>query len=94
MSDQQSEECSYYAVIIPVDINDILSSKQYDKFDKLPGNIIKVANNCQKYKTGKIYISAILSSTRTNINIFDIHKKLRDLCIKCNFEFIDIRKFL
>ena len=41
------------------------------------------------YNTGKIYISVVLPSTRTNINIFDINKKLRDLCIKHNFEFIN-----
>ena len=41
------------------------------------------------YNTGKIYISVVLPSLRTNINIFDINKKLRDLCMKYNFEFID-----
>ena len=46
-------------------------------------------NTCQKYNIGKIYVSAILPSTRTNINIFDINKKLSDLCMKYNFEFID-----
>ena len=43
----------------------------------------------QQYNIGKIYISAILPSKRTNTNIFDINKKLRDLCMKQNFEFID-----
>ena len=69
----------YDAAIIHVGINDILRSKHYDE---LPGNIIKVGNTCQKYDTGKIYISAILPSTKTNINIFDINKKLRDLFMK------------
>ena len=82
------EEYSYDAAIIHVGINDILRSK-HDELDKLPENIIKVGNTCQKYNIGKIYISAILPSTRTNINIFDINKKLRDLCMKHNFEFID-----
>ena len=45
-------------------------------------------NTCQKYNIGKIYISAILPSTRANINIFDINKKLRELFMKYNFEFI------
>ena len=67
---QQSEECSYYAVIIHVDINDILSSKQCDKFDKLPGNIIKVANNCQKYETGNIYIYQQFFHRQEQILIF------------------------
>ena len=73
------EECSYDAAIIHVGINDILRSKHYDELDKLPGNIIKEGNICQKYNIGKIYISAILPSTRLNINIFDINKKLHDL---------------
>ena len=79
---------SYDAAIIHVGINDILRSKHYDELDKLPGNIIKEGNICQKYNIGKIYISAILPSTRLNINIFDINKKLHDLCMKYNFEFI------
>ena len=82
------KEYSYDAAIIHVGINNILRSK-HDELDKLPENIIKVGNTCQKYNTGKIYISAILPSTRTNINIYDINKKLRDLCRKHNFEFID-----
>ena len=77
---------------IVVGINDILRSKHYGKLDKLPGNIIKVGNTCQKYNIGKIYIYAILPSTRTNINIFDISKNLRDLCVKCKFELIDHRQ--
>ena len=36
--------------------NDILRSKHYDELDRLPGNIIKVANTCQKYT----YISTTL----------------------------------
>ena len=74
------EEYSYDAAIIHVGINDILRSK-HDELDKLPGNI-KVGNTCQKCNTRKIYISAILPSTRTNINIFDINKKLRHLYMK------------
>ena len=70
-------ECSYDAAVIHAGINDILRSKHYDELDKLPGNIVKVANTCQKYSIGKIYIAAILPSTRTNVNISDINKKLR-----------------
>ena len=72
-----------------VGINDILRSKHYGELDKLLGNIIKVRNTGQRYSIGKIYILAIFPPTRTNINIFDINKKLRDLCMKYNFEFID-----
>ena len=43
------EEYRYDAAIIHLGINDILRSKRYDELDKLPGNIIKVANTGQKY---------------------------------------------
>ena len=84
------EEYSYDAAIIHVCINDILRS-EHDQLDKLPRIIIRLGNTCQEYNIGNIYIyiSAILPSTRTEINIFDINKKLRDLCMKYNFEFID-----
>ena len=83
------EEHSYDATIIHVNINRILRTKHYDKLDKLPGNIMKVANTCQKYNIGKKFISVILPSARRNINIFGINKKSRDLCLKYNFEFIN-----
>ena len=86
------DEYCYDAAIIHVGINNILKSKHYDKLDKLSGNNIKVVNTCQKYNIGKKSISAILPLTRTNINIFDINKKLRDLCMKYNFEFIDYQQ--
>ena len=63
------EEYCYDATIIHVGINDILRYKHYNELGKLPGNI-KVANACQKYIIGKIYISALLPSTKTNINTF------------------------
>ena len=55
---------------------------------------ISMSENNKKYNIRKIYISAMLpsTSTRTNINIFDINKKFRDLCKKYNFEFIDHRQ--
>ena len=61
------DQHSYDAAIMHLGVNDILWSKDYDDLDKLPGNIIKVANTCQKYNIGKMYMSAILPSTRTNI---------------------------
>ena len=73
------EKYSYDAAIIHVGINDILRSKHNDELEKLPGNIIKMGNACQKYNIRKmyIYISATIPSTRTNINFFGIYKKLR-----------------
>ena len=61
------DQHSYDAAIMHLGVNDILRSKDYDDLDKLPGNIIKVANTCQMYNIGKMYMSAILLSTRTNI---------------------------
>ena len=81
-SKRSLEEYNYDAVIIHVGIKDILRSKH-------PGNIIKVGNTCQKCNIEKMHISAILPSKRTNINIFDINRQLRDLCRKDSFEFID-----
>ena len=42
------EKYSYDAAIIHVGINDILRSKHNDELEKLPGNIIKMGNTCQK----------------------------------------------
>ena len=45
------------------------------KFNELlPGNIVKVQNTCQKYNVGKMYMSAILPSTRTNIIFLTLTK--------------------
>ena len=95
------EKYSYDAAIVHVVINEIPRSEHYDEIDKLPGTIMKVGNTCQKYSIGKIFIYQqyfhqqeqilifLTFKKKTNINIFDIDKKLRDLCMKYNFEFID-----
>ena len=70
------EKYSYDAAIIHVGINGILRSK-HDELDKSRGDIIKVGNTSRKYNIPKIYISSILPSSRTDINTFDINKKLR-----------------
>ena len=58
------EEYSYDAAIIHVGINDILRSK-HDELGKLPENIIKVGNTCQKYNIG---INIYISNTSINKN--------------------------
>ena len=50
------EEYSCDAAIIHVGSNDILRSKHYDELGKLPGNIIKVGNTRQNWKTLEKYI--------------------------------------
>ena len=57
------EEYNHDEAIIHVGINNILRSKHYDKLDKLPENITKVANICKKYNIGKINVLTILPST-------------------------------
>ena len=54
------QECSYDPAFIHVGINDSLRYKHHDELYKLPRNIIKVANTCQMYPIGKIFISEIL----------------------------------
>ena len=73
------EEYSYDAAMIHVSINNILRSKHYDELDKLPGNIIKLENTCLKSNIEKIYISDILPSTKTNINVFYIKGTLTQI---------------
>ena len=47
-----------------------------------------MGNTCQKYNIEK-YIYQQYFHQQELILIFDINKKLRDLCMKHNFEFID-----
>ena len=55
--------------IIHVGINDILQCKKDSKINNLPGSILEIANTCQNYNIGKIFISAILLSKKTKMNI-------------------------
>ena len=66
------EEYSYDAAIIYVGINDILRSRDSDRLERLPRNIIKVENTCQKYNIGKKYISAILQQEFCNSKVNDV----------------------
>ena len=63
--------------IIHVGINGILRSKHCEELNKLPRNIIKVGNTCQKYNIGKIYISAIVPSTITKLIFLTLTKDLQ-----------------
>ena len=51
-------------MIIHVGINEILWNKNDTDM-----NNIEIANTCQNYNIGKIFISAVLPSKRTIINI-------------------------
>ena len=63
-----------------VGINDISRSKDPNDLNDLPENV--VGKICQNYNIGKIFILGITPSTRTNVDISNIIKKIRELCKK------------
>ena len=50
---------------------------------------MKIRTTYQSYNIGKVYISSILPSTRTSIDIAQINEVIKELCHKNNFVFID-----
>ena len=52
-----------------VGIDNILRCIYLDELHELPGNIIKIGNTCQKFNNDKLFISAILLTSRTTVNI-------------------------
>ena len=85
------EKYSYDAAIINVRINDKLRSKNSNDLNGLPENIIKVGKICQNHNIGKIFISGIIPSTLTNVDICDINKK-RLLCNKIILSLFNIHR--
>ena len=49
----------------------------------------QIVETCQKYKISKIIFFSILLSSRTKINMKSINEKLKALCFRNNFTFID-----
>ena len=56
------KEYKYDCTIIYVGINDILRNKNDTDINNLPESILEIANTCQNYDIGKIFISALLPS--------------------------------
>lgn len=83
-----SDEFQYNAAIVYVRINSILQSKSENGLKESPNNIIGTARPCRSYSIGKIFISSILPSRKTSININSINDTLKQLCHKNNFAFI------
>ena len=50
---------------------------------------MQIRTTYQNYNIGKVYISSILPSTRTSIDIAQINEVIKELCHKNNFVFID-----
>ena len=49
---------------------------------------MKIAHICQKYNTGKIFISSIMTCTKTFTNIAIINKGKKNIFILKNFELV------
>ena len=73
------EEYKYDCANIYVGINDILGNKNDTDLNNLPESILEIANTCQNYNIGKIFISALLPSKRTKVNIPQINETLKHL---------------
>ena len=71
------EEYQYDCAIIHADIRDILWNKNDTDMNHLPDSILEIANTCQNQNIGKIFISALLPSKRTEVNISQINETLK-----------------
>lgn len=74
--------------IAHVGISDILQCKYGSKLEELPTNITEPEKTWQKYQISKIFVSLILPSSRTKMNIKSLNEKLKNLCFGNNFNFI------
>ena len=66
----------------------ILRCKKDDELKELPNNIMKIAHICQKYNTEKIFISSIMTCTKTFTNIAKTNEGIKNMCILNNFEHV------
>ena len=83
------DEYTYDATIICVGMNDILHCKNDKELKELLNNIMKIVHTCQEYNIGKVFISSIVTCTRTFSNITKIYEDIKNLCILNNLEFIE-----
>ena len=70
-------------------ITDILWNKNDTDLNNPRESILEIANTCQNYNIGKIFISALLPSKRTKVNISQINETLKHLCSRNNFIFVE-----
>ena len=57
--------------------------------NNMPDRILEIANTCQNYNIGKIFISAILPAKRTKVNISQFNETLKSLCSINNFILVE-----
>ena len=70
-------------------ISDILRCKNDEESKELANNIMRIAHTCQQYNIGKIFISSIVTCTKTFADIAKIHEDIKNMCISNNIEFIE-----
>ena len=70
-------------------INDIRRSKDMSELNDLLRKITQIGTTYQSYNIGKVYLSSILLSTSTSIDIGKTNEAIKELCHKNNFVFID-----
>ena len=83
------EEFDYDCAIIHLGINDMLRSKDTSELKDLSKKIMQIRVTCERFNIGKVYVSSILSSTRTSFNIGQMNESTKKLCHKNNFVSID-----
>ena len=62
------KEYKYDAAIIRIGINDILS-KGENEVNDIPRKVTNIADTCRNYNIAKIFISSIVSCSRTTVDI-------------------------
>ena len=62
--------------------------KNENELKNLPEDILKIANSCRNHNINKVFVSSILPSLRTSIDIEKISNDLKNLCFRNDFEFI------
>ena len=79
------------AIDFEMETSDKSRSKDSNDLNGLPENIIKVGKICQNHNIGEIFISGIIPSTLTNVDICDINKK-RLLCKQIILSLLNIHR--
>ena len=82
------EEYEYDCAIIHLGINDILRHNDENELRNFPEDTLRIANSCRNHNINKVFVSSILPSLRTSIDIEKINNELKNLCFRNGFEFI------
>ena len=70
-----------YMIYIYIYIYDIFRCKNDEELKEPPNNITKITHTCQEYNIGKIFISSIVTCTRTFTSIAKINEDIKNMCI-------------